>query len=132
MADSASMSIAPTSRCAFPSCPAHTTNPSSCASLNPKSISVPLESLGIPPKLLAILLKEIDKPNGMILTTGPTGSGKTTTLYAFLKKVIQSGRENNNNRRSRRISFAGHHSDPGQRQGLYFSRGIARGCPPGS
>jgi type IV pilus assembly protein PilB len=59
--------------------------------LNPKSISVPLEELGIPPKLLAILLKEIDKPNGMILTTGPTGSGKTTTLYAFLKKSYNPG-----------------------------------------
>lgn len=55
--------------------------------LNPKSIGVPLEDLGIPPKLLSIILKEIDKPNGMLLTTGPTGSGKTTTLYAFLKKV---------------------------------------------
>ena len=55
--------------------------------LNPKSISVPLESLGIHPKLLAILQKEIDRPDGMILTTGPTGSGKTTTLYAFLQKI---------------------------------------------
>lgn len=55
--------------------------------LNPKSISVPIEELGIPKKLLAILEKEITKPNGMLLTTGPTGSGKTTTLYAFLKKV---------------------------------------------
>ncbi len=55
--------------------------------LNPKSIGVPLEELGIPKKLLSIILKEIDKPNGMLLTTGPTGSGKTTTLYAFLKKT---------------------------------------------
>ncbi len=55
--------------------------------LNPKSISVPLEELGIPEKLLRILLKEVEKPNGMLLTTGPTGSGKTTTLYAFLKKI---------------------------------------------
>lgn len=55
--------------------------------LNPKSIGVPLEELGIPNKLLSIILKEIEKPNGMLLTTGPTGSGKTTTLYAFLKKV---------------------------------------------
>lgn len=55
--------------------------------LNPKTISVPMEELGIPPKLLSILEKEIIKPNGMLLTTGPTGSGKTTTLYAFLKKV---------------------------------------------
>ncbi len=55
--------------------------------LNPKSISVSLEELGIHEKLLAILLKEMDRPDGMILTTGPTGSGKTTTLYAFLKKI---------------------------------------------
>ena len=55
--------------------------------LNPKSISVPLDKLGIPPKLLTILLEEMNRPDGMILTTGPTGSGKTTTLYAFLKKV---------------------------------------------
>ncbi len=55
--------------------------------LNPKSIDVPMEALGIPKKLLSIIMDQIRKPNGMILTTGPTGSGKTTTLYAFLKKV---------------------------------------------
>src|SRR3989344_7114286 len=55
--------------------------------LNPTSISVPLEELGIHPRLLSVLLYETSKPNGMILTTGPTGSGKTTTLYAFLKKI---------------------------------------------
>lgn len=58
--------------------------------LNPKAIQVPLEELGIPEKLLKIFEKEINKPNGMILTTGPTGSGKTTTLYAFLRKVHTS------------------------------------------
>ncbi len=55
--------------------------------LNPDGIRVGLEQLGIEPKLYEILLKEIQKPNGMILTTGPTGSGKTTTLYSFLRKV---------------------------------------------
>lgn len=55
--------------------------------LNPKSISVPLEDLGIEPRLLEILLKEVRRPNGMILNTGPTGSGKTTTLYALLRKI---------------------------------------------
>jgi len=58
--------------------------------LNPNAISVPLESLGIHPKLLSIFLHEVSKPNGMILVTGPTGSGKTTTLYAFLKKIHSS------------------------------------------
>ncbi len=59
--------------------------------LNPKSISVPLEDLGINEKLLNILKREMDRPDGMILTTGPTGSGKTTTLYAFLKRVQTPG-----------------------------------------
>ncbi len=54
--------------------------------LDPASISVDLEKLGIHKKLLDILIREMNKPNGMILTTGPTGSGKTTSLYAFLKK----------------------------------------------
>jgi type IV pilus assembly protein PilB len=55
--------------------------------LDPKSILVPLEELGIEPGLFAIVEREIVKPNGMILVTGPTGSGKTTTLYAFLRKI---------------------------------------------
>ncbi|MFH0804508.1 MAG: type II/IV secretion system protein [Candidatus Zambryskibacteria bacterium] len=55
--------------------------------LNPNAISVPLEDLGINERLLGIIMKELQKPNGMILNTGPTGSGKTTTLYAFLKKI---------------------------------------------
>ena len=59
--------------------------------LNPKAIAVSLEELGFEPKLLARLMHEITRPNGMILTTGPTGSGKTTTLYAFLRKVNNPG-----------------------------------------
>jgi len=55
--------------------------------LNPDSIAGDMDKLGIHPKLLEILDREIKKPNGMILTTGPTGSGKTTTLYAFLRKI---------------------------------------------
>ena len=59
--------------------------------LDPKSISVPLESLGMHAILLGAIEKEIMKPNGMLLTTGPTGSGKTTTLYAFLRKIHTPG-----------------------------------------
>lgn len=55
--------------------------------LNPDGINVGVEKLGIEPKLYEILMKEIRKPNGMILTTGPTGSGKTTTLYSFINEV---------------------------------------------
>ncbi len=55
--------------------------------LNPDAISVPLEELGMDDYFLEIVKKEISRPNGMILNTGPTGSGKTTTLYAILKKI---------------------------------------------
>ena len=55
--------------------------------LDPKSIQMDLEELGIEPYLFSIIEQEIIKPNGLILVTGPTGSGKTTTLYAFLRKI---------------------------------------------
>lgn len=59
--------------------------------LNPKAIAVPLEELGLEPTLRARIEKEILKPTGMILTTGPTGSGKTTTLYAFMRTINSPG-----------------------------------------
>ena len=54
--------------------------------LNPKSL-IDLEELGLKRDLLEIFKREIKRPNGMIIVTGPTGSGKTTTLYAFLKRI---------------------------------------------
>ncbi|MDD3046341.1 MAG: GspE/PulE family protein [Candidatus Pacebacteria bacterium] len=54
--------------------------------LNPKSL-ISLEELGLRTDLEKLFNNEIEKPNGMIIVTGPTGSGKTTTLYAFLKKI---------------------------------------------
>ena len=57
--------------------------------LNPKNL-ISLEKLGLNDDLLKIFRREITKPNGMIIVTGPTGSGKTTTLYAFLKEVNNS------------------------------------------
>ena len=55
--------------------------------LDPRAISVPLEELGMRAEMLEEMLHQIKKPNGLILNTGPTGSGKSTTLFAFLKKV---------------------------------------------
>ncbi len=54
--------------------------------LDPKSL-LNLEDLGLRKDLLETLEREIKKPNGMIIVTGPTGSGKTTTLYAILRKL---------------------------------------------
>ncbi len=55
--------------------------------LRPKAVALEFENLGIRGRALEQLTKQIDRPNGMIVTTGPTGSGKTTTLYAILKKL---------------------------------------------
>ena len=55
--------------------------------LDPEATKVSYKELGIHPKLLARLETEIRRPNGMLLTTGPTGSGKTTTLYSFLREM---------------------------------------------
>jgi type II secretory ATPase GspE/PulE/Tfp pilus assembly ATPase PilB-like protein len=46
-----------------------------------------LESLGMPPRTLLDIENLLKQPNGMILVTGPTGSGKTTTLYACLARL---------------------------------------------
>ena len=55
--------------------------------LDPKSIQIEFEQLGIEDFLFKIIAEAIIKPNGLILVTGPTGAGKTTTLYAFLRKM---------------------------------------------
>jgi len=59
--------------------------------LDPGKIALTLEDLGIRKKDLDKFIAHLERPNGMILNTGPTGSGKTTTLYAFLKKKRTPG-----------------------------------------
>ncbi|KKN97112.1 hypothetical protein LCGC14_0160700 [marine sediment metagenome] len=54
--------------------------------LNPKNL-ITMEALGLRKDLLSLFKNKIKQPNGMIIVTGPTGSGKTTTLYAFLKGI---------------------------------------------
>lgn len=54
--------------------------------LNPKNL-IEVEALGMRADLFEIFKREIKKPNGMIIVTGPTGSGKTTTLYAVLSRL---------------------------------------------
>jgi len=55
--------------------------------LNPDAIRVSLAALGLREDDLKLVEKQLVKPNGLILNTGPTGSGKTTTLYAFLQHL---------------------------------------------
>ncbi len=53
--------------------------------LDNRSISVPLEALGFSAEHLRVWRQQIDEPHGILLVTGPTGSGKTTTLYSSLR-----------------------------------------------
>ena len=59
--------------------------------LNPKRGTLGLRDLGVSEQGIKIFEQTITAPNGMVLLTGPTGSGKTTTLYTFLKKKISPG-----------------------------------------
>jgi len=55
--------------------------------LRKEGIVIDLDLLGFPPQTLSAFNNLIKKPNGIILVTGPTGSGKTTTLYGALDKI---------------------------------------------
>ena len=55
--------------------------------LDKKGVSMEIEKMGMSGHALRDVLEGIKKPNGMILTSGPTGSGKSTTLYALIQKI---------------------------------------------
>lgn len=55
--------------------------------LKPGTIALKFEELGIRGKAYEQLKLQVERPNGMVITTGPTGSGKTTSLYAILSKL---------------------------------------------
>ncbi len=55
--------------------------------LRPESASVGIQQLGFEPDDYARFMKIIQRPNGIFLVTGPTGSGKTTTLYSALQEL---------------------------------------------
>jgi general secretion pathway protein E len=56
------------------------------------SAALPLETLGLAPAIAARLASAFDRPHGIVLVTGPTGSGKTTTLYAALRRLADGSR----------------------------------------
>jgi len=59
--------------------------------LQRSTVFLPLEKLGFPSNTLARFESLIKRPHGIVLVTGPTGSGKTTTLYAALDKINSPG-----------------------------------------
>lgn len=59
--------------------------------LDPSIASFSMENLHLNSQIAAVVEQQLKKPNGLIITTGPTGSGKTTALYAFLQQVHSEG-----------------------------------------
>jgi len=55
--------------------------------LDRSTVNLDLEMLGMPDEIHGFILEMIERPNGIFIVTGPTGSGKTTTLYSCLRKI---------------------------------------------
>ena len=55
--------------------------------LDRSSVNLSLENLGLPDNIYEYICDTIEKPNGIFIVTGPTGAGKTTTLYAGLRRI---------------------------------------------
>ena len=55
--------------------------------LDRSSVNLTLENLGLPDHIFEYITETIEKPNGIFIVTGPTGAGKTTTLYAALQRI---------------------------------------------
>ncbi|WP_193211550.1 GspE/PulE family protein [Luteolibacter marinus] len=55
--------------------------------LDRSSVNLSLENLHLPPETYEYICDTIEKPNGIFIVTGPTGAGKTTTLYAALQRI---------------------------------------------
>ncbi|HMJ05724.1 MAG TPA: GspE/PulE family protein, partial [Chthoniobacterales bacterium] len=55
--------------------------------LDRSTVNLDLEALGMPDYIHAYIIDVINRPNGIFIVTGPTGSGKTTTLYSCLRKI---------------------------------------------
>ncbi|GAA5496865.1 type IV pilus assembly protein PilB [Rubritalea squalenifaciens DSM 18772] len=55
--------------------------------LDRSNVNLDIESVGLPENIYEYVVDTIEKPNGIFIVTGPTGAGKTTTLYAALRKI---------------------------------------------
>ena len=79
--------------------------------LDKGNLNLDLTTFGIEPRAEREIMDAIANPYGMLLVTGPTGSGKTTTLYSALSKVNSSRRQHHDRGRSRRVQSLRHHAE---------------------
>ena len=93
--------------------------------LDKEKLMLDMTRLGFEPESLARLERQIAKPWGMCLVTGPTGSGKTNTLYSSISEAEHDGHQHHDRGRPGRVQPPGR--QPGQRQGL--DRPELRGRP---
>ena len=112
--------------------PAHAfmANRSCSACSTAQSVNLDLENLGMPKFIYDYVSETIEKPNGIFIVTGPTGSGKTTTLYAALRKDQHHRLEAAHRRGPGRIRHRRHHPGADQRKHRPDLR--ARSCAPSS
>ena len=61
--------------------------------LDPSVAGFTLDKIGLNTQMYSLLKEQLTRPNGLIITTGPTGSGKTTALYALLRESLTSERK---------------------------------------
>ena len=98
--------------------------------LRPDSVRIGLTNLGFEADNLNLFNRVIRRPNGIFLVTGPTGSGKTTTLYSALDVLNKP--DKNHGRRPGGVQLRGHQPVPGAHIGLSFTailRSMLRQAP---
>ena len=101
--------------------------------LDKASISFGLDQLGLHDDDMKIFRGLIKKPNGVILITGPTGSGKTTTLYSALNELNKPDRKIITVENPVEYTLVGHQPVPGQRGGGHdLPARLARHAAPGA
>ena len=84
--------------------------------LDKESLQLDLTKLGFDPWSLEQFTTAIHQPYGMILITGPTGSGKTTTLYSAIHTINSPGHQHHDRRGPGRVQPQGRQPGPGQRR----------------
>jgi type IV pilus assembly protein PilB len=97
--------------------------------LDPTSATLGIEALGYEPEQKAILLDAISRPYGMVLVTGPTGSGKTVSLYTCLNILNKDGVNISTAEDPAEINLAGiNQVNVDDKAGLTFAAALRPSC----